>query len=56
MKLTTKGSAITAWAMIHGIAMTLNNSKENLVNLWDTELESILREMSAIWGKGVSEK
>ena len=56
LKLTTKGSAITAWAMIHGIAMTLNNSKENLVNLWDTELESILREMSAIWGKGVSEK
>ncbi len=56
LKLTTKGSAITAWAMIHGIAVTLNNSKENLENLWDKELDSILREMSAIWGKGVSEK
>ena len=56
LKLTTKGSAITAWAMIHGIAVTLNNSKENLENLWDKKLDSILREMSAIWGKGVSEK
>ena len=56
LKLTTKGSAITAWAMIHGIAVTLNNSKENLENLWDKKLDSILREMSAIWGKGVSKK
>ena len=43
--------------MIHGIAVTLNNSKkENLESLWHIELESILGEMSAIWGKGVSEK
>ena len=56
-KLTAKGSAITAWSMIHGIAVTLNNSnKENLESLWHIELENILREMSAIWGKGVSEK
>ena len=56
-KLTAKGSAITAWSMIHGIAVTLNNSKkENLENLWHIELENILGEMSAIWGKGVSEK
>ena len=56
-KLTAKGSAITAWSMIHGIALTLNNSKkENLESLWHIELENILREMSAIWGKGVSEK
>lgn len=54
LKLTAKGSAITAWAMIHGVAITLNNSEKE--NLWDTELNSILREMSAIWGKGVSEK
>ena len=56
-KLTAKGSAITAWSMIHGIAVTLNNSKkENLESLWLIELENILEEMSAIWGKGVSEK
>ena len=56
-KLTAKGSAITAWSMVHGIAVTLNNSKkENLERLWHIELEKILREMSAIWGKGVSEK
>ena len=57
LKLTAKGSAIAAWSMIHGIAVTLNNSKkENLENLWHIELENILGEMSAIWGKGVSEK
>ena len=56
-KLTVKGSAITAWSMVHGIAVTLNNSKkENLESLWHIELENILGEMSAIWGKGVSEK
>ena len=56
-KLTAKGSAITAWSMIHGIAVTLNNSKkENLESIWHIELENILLEMSAIWGKGVSEK
>ena len=56
-KLTAKGSAITAWSMIHGIAVTLNNNKkENLESLWHIELEDILGEMSAIWGKGVSEK
>ena len=57
LKLTAKGSAITAWSMIHGIAITLNNSKkDNLENLWFAELDAILAEMSAIWGKGVSEK
>ena len=57
LKLTAKGSAITAWSMIHGIAVTLSNSKkENLESLWHIELENILGEMSAIWGKGVSEK
>ena len=56
-KLTAKGSAITAWSMIHGITVTLNSSKrENLESLWHIELDNILKEMSAIWGKGVSEK
>ncbi len=56
-KLTAEGSAITAWSMIHGIAITLNNSnKEDLEYLWNIELKNILKEMSAIWGKGVSEK
>ena len=56
-KLTAKGSAITAWSMIHGIAITLNNTKkESLESLWQIELENILGEMSAIWGKGVSAK
>ncbi len=55
LKLTAKGSAITAWSMIHGIAVTINNSqKESLEKLWNTKLEIIFKEMSAIWGKGVS--
>ncbi len=57
LKLTAKGSAITAWSMLHGLAITINNSKkENLESLWSIKLDSILKEMSAIWGKGVSEK
>ena len=57
LKLTAKGSAITAWSMLHGLAITINSSKEeNLESLWGIKLDSILKEMSAIWGKGVSEK
>ena len=57
LKLTAKGSAITAWSMIHGLAISINSSKqENLESLWCIKLDSILKEMSAIWGKGVSEK
>ena len=57
VKLTAKGSAITAWSMVHGIAVILNNNKkEDLENLWNIKLENIIGEMSAIWGKGVSEK
>ena len=57
LKLTAKGSAITAWSMLHGLAITINSSKEeNLESLWGIKLNSILKEMSAIWGKGVSEK
>tara|TARA_E500000178_G_C16939097_1_gene715473 strand:+ start:409 stop:999 length:591 start_codon:yes stop_codon:yes gene_type:complete len=55
LKVTVKGSAITAWSMIHGIAVTLNSSKrEYLESLWNLKLEEIFKEMSAIWGKGVS--
>ena len=57
LKLTAKGSAITAWSMLHGLAITINSSKkESLESSWHIKLESILKEMSAIWGKGVSEK
>ena len=57
LKLTAKGSAITAWSMLHGLAISINSSKqENLESLWCIKLDSILKEMSAIWGKGVSEK
>ena len=57
LKLTAKGSAFTAWSMLHGLALTINSSKaESLESLWGIKLDSILKEMSAIWGKGVSEK
>ncbi len=57
LKLTAKGSAITAWSMLHGLAITINSSKEeDLESLWGIKLDAILKEMSAIWGKGVSEK
>ncbi len=55
VKLTEKGSAITAWTMIHGLATIIN--KSNLIILEEElkiELEKIFREMTAIWGKGVS--
>jgi AcrR family transcriptional regulator len=55
LKLTAKGSAIAAWAMIHGLAITINNSsKDNVERLWNTKLETIFKEMSSIWGKGVN--
>jgi hypothetical protein len=35
--------------------MTLNNAEqESLERLWNTKLDIIFKEMSAIWGKGVS--
>ena len=55
VKLTEKGSAITAWTMIHGLATIIN--KSNLIILEEElkiELEKIFGEMTAIWGKGVS--
>lgn len=55
VKLTEKGSAITAWSMIHGLATIINKSNISLLeNRLEIKLESIYKEMSAIWGKGVS--
>ena len=55
VKLTEKGSAITAWSMIHGLATIINKSNISLLeNRLEIKLEIIYKEMSAIWGKGVS--
>ena len=55
VKLTEKGSAITAWSMIHGIATIINKSDVSLLeNRLKIKLDKIYKEMSAIWGKGVS--
>jgi len=55
VKLTEKGSAITAWSMIHGLATIINKSNISLLeNRLEIKLDSIYKEMSAIWGKGVS--
>ena len=55
LKVTIKGSAIAAWSMIHGIAITINNDKkESFELLWNLKVEEIFKEMSAIWGKGVN--
>ena len=55
VKLTERGSAVTAWSMIHGIATIINKKNVSfLENKLEIKLESIYKEMSAIWGKGVS--
>ena len=55
VNLTVKGSSITAWSMIHGLALTIDkNSVDLLEKKWNMTFEEILREMSAIWGKGVN--
>lgn len=55
VNLTEKGSAITAWSMIHGLATIINKSNISLLeSRLEIKLESIYKEMSAIWGKGVS--
>ena len=55
MNLTVKGSAISAWSMIHGIAILLNHGDTKIIeNVWEVKLEKIFKEMSAIWGKGVT--
>ena len=55
VRLTERGSAITAWSMIHGLATIINKSNISLLeNRLEIKLESIYKEMSSIWGKGVS--
>ncbi len=55
LKLTEKGSAITAWTMIHGLATIINKSNSNMLEQeLNIRLEKIFKEMTAIWGKGVS--
>jgi len=55
VNLTVRGSSITAWSMIHGLAITVNNSNVDfLEEKWNMTLEEIFGEMSAIWGKGVN--
>ena len=55
VKLTVKGSAITAWSMVHGLAVMINNSEVNILeNIWKIKVEKLFKEMSAIWGKGVT--
>ena len=53
--LSEKGSAITAWAMIHGLACIVNKCNQVILEQeLNIELEKIFKEMTAIWGKGVS--
>jgi len=55
VKLTEKGSAITAWSMIHGLTeMVRNNEIDEIENIFNIRLEEIFDEMTAIWGKGVT--
>ena len=55
MKLTEKGSAITARSMIHGLTeMVRNNEIDEIENIFNIRLEEIFDEMTAIWGKGVT--
>ncbi|MAI02293.1 MAG: hypothetical protein CMP40_00500 [Rickettsiales bacterium] len=57
VKLTEKGSAITAWSMIHGLVSILNNYDDNLIeSVLNINLENTFKEMTAIWGKGVTVK
>ena len=55
MRVTEKGASITAWSMVHGLAKLVSNENlstiENQTNL---KIEEIFSQMSAIWGKGVS--
>tara|TARA_X000000950_G_scaffold164002_1_gene200455 strand:+ start:76 stop:402 length:327 start_codon:yes stop_codon:yes gene_type:complete len=54
-KVTEKGSAITAWTMIHGLASIINKTNDRLVEqVLQMKLDDIFKEMTAIWGKGVN--
>ena len=55
MRITEDGASITAWAMIHGLAMLVNESNlKSIEHNIGINIDEIFNQMSAIWGKGVS--
>ena len=55
MRITEKGASITAWAMVHGLARLVSNDNLEIIEKQaDLNIEDIFSQMSAIWGKGVS--
>lgn len=54
-RITESGAAITAWSMIHGLSAIVNKTnKDYLEEKLEKSLSEIFIEMSAIWGKGVT--
>ena len=55
MRITEKGASITAWSMVHGLAKLVSNENLNTIeSQTNLKIEEIFTQMSAIWGKGVS--
>ena len=55
MRITEKGASLTAWAMVHGLAkLASNDNLEIIEKEASLNIEKIFSQMSAIWGKGVS--
>ena len=55
MRVSEKGASITAWAMVHGLAKLVNNGNLELIEKnVGLKFEEIFNQMSAIWGKGVT--
>tara|TARA_E500000178_G_C16760761_1_gene634706 strand:- start:20 stop:610 length:591 start_codon:yes stop_codon:yes gene_type:complete len=54
-RVTEKGASITAWSMIHGLSSIVNKmNKDKFEKKIEKNLTEIFIEMSAIWGKGVT--
>lgn len=54
-RVTEKGASITAWSMIHGLSCIVNKvNKDKFEKKIENNLTEIFIEMSAIWGKGVT--
>ena len=55
MRVTEKGAAMTAWAMVHGLAKLISNENLEVIEKnVELKFEEIFNQMSAIWGKGVA--
>ena len=55
MRVSEKGASITAWAMVHGLAkLVSNNNLELIEENTELQFDEIFNQMSAIWGKGVT--